>query len=252
MFNWKKLVASVALAALCCGMGFATPASATSEYNTVRQVSPKLEWVNISPEEYAFRDKATGNSLYIIERRDPQTFAVTCIEEVYKQDPGKLVALWEGYSGGRSTIANVGWINCQMHCCESAYMDEVALHSIHIVKDVADGVGELPNHYEKHIIYNEVDGKRVLAAVVRMNNKPSSEWKIFGGNRRINGTDVRFRAEPNTECRVLGYFANFEPVYVYGLDTLNPEGENPTGWAYVRRKNGEKGFVASQYLINKP
>jgi len=232
------------LAGLCVfGMNYTAPAYANYQ---VVQVSPKIEYVKISPEEAAFRDKRTGNSMYVVEDKKQNLYKITCMEEEFK-DVFKLDETWSGFSGSRDTIANVGYVNNQMHNVESAYMDEVAKHSYHQVKNIADGVGSKPNHYEDHYIFNEIDGKMYLAALCNLTNSPSSAFTIFGGYKYIRGTEVRMREAPNTDCGVLGYFDNNERVYVYGYTNIDYSAQLPNGWAFVRRENGQTGYVSAQF-----
>lgn len=247
MLNWKKLTLGV-LAGICClGMHSGTPAYATSDNYQVVQVSPLIEYVVISSEENAFRDRRTGNSMYIVEDQKQNIFKITCMEEEYK-NVFKLGETWASFPGSRNAVANVGYVNNAMHNVESGYMDEVAMHSVHEVKNVADGVGSKPNHYEEHYIFNEIDGNRFLAAICKVTNFPSTDFTIFGGYKYIRGTEVRMREYPNTNCAVLGYFDNNERIYVYGYTDIDYSASLPNGWAYVKRTNGQVGYVSAQFV----
>ena len=247
MFNWKNLIMGAAVGAFCLGLSYAAPGYA----NSVVQVSNKIEYVKISPEEAAFRDKRTGNSMYVVEDRQQGLYKITCIEDEYK-DVFKLDETWRGFKGSRDTIANVGYVNNSMHDIESAYMDEVAYHSYHQVKDIADGVGALPNHFETHYIYNDIDGKMFLAATCKVNNEPSTEFNILGGYKFINGTEVRMRDAANLNSNIMGYFNQNERVYVYGYENVDYSAQLPNGWAYVKRENGQAGYVAAQFVQRAP
>lgn len=247
MFNWKKLALGAMAGACCLSLGYINPAYATSDNNQVVDVSPNIEYVRISPEENAFRDKRTGNSMYIVEDQKQNVYKITCMEEAYK-DVFKLGETWSGYKGSRDPVANVAYVNNCMHGAESGYMDEVAFHSYHEVKDVADGVGALPNHFEKHYIFNEFDDKVLLAAICNVSNLPSTEFSILGGYKYIRGTEVRMRQAPNTNCEVLGYFENNERIYVYGYTNIDYSAPLPNGWAYVKRANGQVGYAAAQFV----
>jgi len=246
MFNWKKIALGVMSGLFCVGMSYSTPAYATSDDYQVFQVSPLIEYVAISPEECAFRDKRGGSSMYIVENLQQGLYKISCMEEAYK-DVYKLGETWTGFPGSRNAVANVGYVNNAMHGVESGYMDEVAMHSVHQIRNVADGVGGKPNHYEEHYIYNEIDGKMYLAAVCKVTNFPSTEFDILGGYKYIRGTEVRMREEPNTNCNVLGYFDNNERIYVYGYLGIDYNSKLPNGWAYVKRANGQVGYVAAQF-----
>jgi len=251
MLAWKNMAAAFMVGAFCLGLSHATPAYATSDENTVVKVSDKIEYVKISPEEYAFRDRRTGNSMYVVEDKKQSLYKISCIEEAYK-DVFKLDEQWQGYKVGRDTIANIGYINNAMHNVESAYMDEVAYHSYHEVKDIADGVGALPNHYETHRIFYTVEGKLFLAATCKLTNLPSTDFNIFGGNKFINGTEVRMRHAPNLNGDIIGYFEQNERVYVYGYTNIDYSKPLPNGWAYVKRENGQFGYVAAQFVQRAP
>ena len=251
MFTWKKLIMGAVAGAFCLGLSYAAPVYATTDNNTVVQVSDKIEYVKISPEEAAFRDKRNGNSMYVVEDRQQGLYKITCMEDVY-MDIFKLDETWQGFKGSRDTIANVGYVNNCMHDLESGYMDEVAYHSYYQVKDIADGVGALPNHFETHYIYNDIDEKMFLAATCKVNNAPSTEFNIFGGYKFINATEVRMRQAPNLNGDIMGYFNQNERVYVYGYANIDYSAPLPNGWAFVKRENGQAGYVAAQFLQRAP
>ena len=161
MFNWKKLIMGAAIGAFCLGLSYAAPVYAAGDNPAVVQVSDKIEYVKISPDEAVFRDKRTGNSMYVVEDRKQGLYKITCMEDTYK-DVFKLDETWQGFKGSRDTVANVGYVNNCMHDLESGYMDEVAYHSYHQVKNSVDRVGALPNHFETHYIYNDIDENAVL------------------------------------------------------------------------------------------
>lgn len=251
MMNWKKVVLGAVAGACCLGIGYTSPAYATSDNNAVVQVSDKIEYVKISPEENAFRDKRTGNSMYIVEKLKNNLYQISCVEDAYR-DVYKLDEQWRGYKGSRDTIANVGYVNNCMYNVESAYMEEVAKHSVHEVGRIADGVGALPNHSETHYIFNDLNGQRYLAATCEVSNLPGTDFNILGGYKYINGTEVRMRQAPNTDCEILGYFENNEQIYVYGYANVDYNAHLPNGWAYVRRTNGQAGYVSAQFVMRAP
>ena len=185
--------------------------------------------------------------MYVVEDRKQGLYKITCMEDTYK-DVFKLDETWQGFKGSRDTVANVGYVNNCMHDIESGYMDEVAYHSYHQVKDIGDGVGALPNHHETHYIYNDIDGKMLLAATCKVSNTPSTEFHIYGGYKVINGTEVRVRQAPNLNGEIIGYFNQNERVYVYGYANIDYSAPLPNGWAYVKRENGQVGCVAAQFV----
>ena len=233
----------VALGVFCMGMSYAAPALA----NTVVEVTSNIDYVKISPEESAFRDRRNGNSVYVIQEVGVNCYKVTDVEDAYK-DPFKMEELWQGFSGSHDVVAHVGYVNYCMTTCESRFMEDLAKDCYHQVVDVADGVGNLPNHSEKHRMYNEINGQRYLAATCEVSNQPSTDFQVFGGRRWIRGTEVRMREQPNTNCNVLGYFENNEEIYVYGYAGINYNAALPNGWAYVRRENGQVGYVSAQFV----
>lgn len=251
MFTWKKLILGAAAGAFCLGLSYTTPAYAAADNNAVVYVSDKIEYVKISPEEAAFRDKRNGNSMYVVEDRKQGLYKITCMEDTYI-DIFKLAETWQGFKGSRNTIANVGYVNNCMHDLESGYMDEVAYHSYHQVKNSVDRVGALPNHFETHYIYNDIDEKMFLAAICKVNNAPSTEFSIFGGYKFINATEVRMRQAPSLNGDIMGYFNQNERVYVYGYANVDYSAPLPNGWAYVKRENGQTGYVAAQFVQRAP
>lgn len=242
----KNILAKILLTTLISTCMNVLPVYATSDDHQVFQVSPLIEYVNISPEESAFRDKRGGGSMYIVENPSSNIYKISCIEEKYK-DVFALNEAWTGFPGSRNPVANVGYVNNAMHGVESGYMDEVAMHSVHEIRNVADGVGAKPNHYEEHFIWNDVDGKLFLAAICKVTNFPTTEFNILGGYKYIRATEVRMREAPNTNCAVLGYFDTNERVYVYGYNGIDYNAQLPNGWAYVKRANGQVGYVAAQF-----
>ena len=244
---WQKLMMTAAAGAFCLGMSYATPALA----NQVVQVTPSIEYVKISEQESAFRDRSNGNTMYSIEEIGRNYYIVTSVEQAYK-DPFKMEEMWQGFKGSRDVVTNVGYITYCMAHCESGFMEDLAKDCYHEIVDVADGVGELPNHFEKDRIYSEVSGKRYLAATCEISNQPSTSFQVLGGRKWIIATEVRMREEPNTNCNVLGYFNTNEEVHVYGYTDVDFSKPVPNGWAYVRRENGQVGYVSAQFVGRAP
>ncbi len=58
---------------------------------------------------------------------------------------------------------------------------------------------------------------------------------------RITGTSVRMRKSPSLNGQILGYFTLDEYVLLIKYS-------NDYKWCYVKRKNGELGWVFSQYM----
>lgn len=243
----KNILAKIVLTTLISTCMNILPAYATNDDHQVFQVSPLIEYVAISPEECAFRDKRNGSSMYIVENQQQGFYKITCMEEDYK-DVYKLDSTWTGFPGSRNAVTNVGYVNNAMHNLGNAYMNEIAMHSVHQIRNVDDINGAKPNHYEEHYIFNEFDDMKLLAAICKVTNFPTSEFTIFGGPKYIRGTEVRMREKPNTDCNVLGYFENNESIYVYGFLGIDYNAQLPNGWAYVRRANGQIGYVAAQFV----
>lgn len=249
MFNWKKLLLGTALSAFCLGLFPAGPACATTDNPKVSQVSEKIEYLKISPNEYAFRDKRTGNSMYVVEDQTQGHYIVSCVEETYK-DPARLEEQWQGYKVGRSVIANVGYVNHCMATSEVPFLREIASHSMHWIEDFADGTGtELPNHVEFHHIFNMIDGRPYLAAHCEVNNLPAVNFQVFGGKRLIHGEGVPLRFQPADDSDVLTSIKKDELVYVFGYTLVNFRAPLPNGWAFIRRENGDKGFIKADFLL---
>lgn len=243
----KKLTRFGAAAVFCFSMAQAVPVGATSD-NPRTNVTADLWYNTISPTEYAFSThdgcilviehygNAIGNTVFNFY---PETGATN--------DVG-LDNAWRSFEGSRDTAVNAAYLQYAMRTMESPYLYEVAGHCRMVLKDVADGVGAKPNHFEKFEIFNLVDNIGMLAATATVDNNKGVEMNIVGGSAWIKGTEVRVREQPNTACAVLGYFDNREEIDVLGYLKSDASVPNPGDWAYVKRANGQMGYVAAQFV----
>ncbi len=63
------------------------------------------------------------------------------------------------------------------------------------------------------------------------------------GNAIITGKEVRMRAQPNLQGKIITYFAN-EGERVLIIQAVN----DTLAWARVRRDNGTEGWVFGTYV----
>ena len=68
---------------------------------------------------------------------------------------------------------------------------------------------------------------------------------IFG-NAIITGNDVRMRATPNLQGKIITFF----PKEGEGIELLTPAGDS-LNWAQVRRENGTTGWVFGDYVKHR-
>lgn len=243
----KNLARAAAAAVFCLSLAQVMPAEATS--NNPRFEVTSTMWGNrISPEEYAFSN--SNGCLMVVERTGSgmgNTYFDFHLEDAGR-DYSVMSQAWQSFTGSKDTVQNAAYLQHSLREMESAYTEEVAKHCRMQLMDVADGVGEAPNHFDKFRVYNLVDGKSLLALEATVNNKKGIDATIYGGPRWIKGTEVRVRAEANTNCEVLGYFEDREEIDVLGYAKSVRTVEDPGDWAYVQRPNGSRGFVAAQFI----
>lgn len=245
----KNLARAAATAVFCLSLVQAMPAEATS--NNPRFEVTSTMWGNrISPEEFAF---SNSNGCLMVVERTGSGMANTYFDfhlEAAGRDYSVMSQAWQGFTGSKDTVQNAAYLQHAMKEMESAYTEEVANHCRMQLMDIADGVGEAPNHFDKFKVYNLVDGKSLLALEATVNNKKGIDATIYGGPRWIKGTEVRVRAEANTNCQVLGYFEDREEIDVLGYVKSVRTVADPGDWAYVQRPDGSRGFVAAQFVTD--
>lgn len=245
----KNLARAAAVAVFCLSLAQVMPTEATS--NNPRFEVTSTMWGNrISPEEYAF---SNSNGCLLVVERTGQGMANTYFDfhlEQAGRDYNTMAKAWQGFAGSKDTVQNAAYLQHSLREMESAYTEEVANHCRMQLMDIADGVGQEPSHYDKFRVYNLVDGKSLLSLEATVNNKKGIDAKIFGGPRWIKGTEVRVRAEANTNCHVLGYFEDREEIDVLGYVKSVRTVADPGDWAYVQRPDGSRGFVAAQFVTD--
>lgn len=245
----KNLARAAAAAVFCLSMAQVMITEATS--NNPRFEVTNTMWGNrISPEEFAFSN--SNGCLMVVERTGSgmaNTYFDFHLEEAGR-DYSVMSQAWQSFAGSKDTVQNAAYLQHAMKEMESAYTEEVANHCRMQLMDVADGVGEAPNHFDKFKVYNLVEGKSLLALEATVNNKKGIDAKIYGGPRWIKGTEVRVRAEANTNCQVLGYFEDREEIDVLGYVKSVRTVADPGDWAYVQRPDGSRGFVAAQFVTD--
>ncbi|MDO4177610.1 MAG: SH3 domain-containing protein [Phascolarctobacterium sp.] len=94
----------------------------------------------------------------------------------------------------------------------------------------------------------------MLLGWINITNKVSVYSDFFpahNGFGAIKGTEVRFRAEPNTNCQVLGYFEQGELISLLGFCQSVQGFDKPWDWARVQRENGQEGYVSAQFVQGK-
>lgn len=243
----KKLAQATVAAVFCLSMAQVMPTEATR--NNPRFEVTSTMWGNrISPEEYAFSN--SNGCLMVVERTGSgmgNTYYDFHLEDAGR-DYSVMSQAWQSFTGSKDTVQNAAYLQHSLREMESTYTEEIANHCRMQLMDVADGVGEAPNHFDKFRVYNLVDGKSLIALVATVNNKKGVDATIYGGPRWIKGTEVRVRAEANTNCQVLGYFEDREEIDVLGYVKSVRTLEDPGDWAYVQRANGSRGFVAAQFI----
>lgn len=244
---FTKLSHFGAAAVLCLSLAQAAPAFATSD-NPRTDITSNFWYNNISPGEYAF--STSQGCIFTVEQRG--TAIGSAVFNFYPETGASnnvgLDNAWREFDGSRNSLVNAAYLQYSLKNMESAYLEEVAGHCRMILKDVADGVGAKPNHVDKFEVYNLVNDIGMLAAVATVDNAKGVEMTIYGGPAWIKGTEVRVREYPNTDCAVLGYFENREEIDVIGYVKSSADVANPGDWAYVRRPNGQKGYVAAQFV----
>lgn len=250
MMNLSKKLAQAAVAAVfCLSLAQVVPAEATS-INPRFEVTSTMWYNRISPEEFAF---SNSNGCLLVVERTGQGMVNTYFDFHFDRggrDYETMSQAWQSFTGSKDTVQNAAYLQHAMKEMESAYTEEVAGHCRMQLMDVADGVGKEPSHYDKFKVYNLVDDKSLLALEATVNNKKGIDAKIFGGPRWIKGTEVRVRAEANTNCQVLGYFEDREEIEVLGYVKSVRTVADPGDWAYVQRPDGSRGFVAAQFVTD--
>lgn len=248
MSNVFKKIARLGVATVfCLSIAQALPAGATSD-NPRTEITSNLWYNTISPTEYAF---STSDGCFLVIEHFGNTIGNTIFNfylESGASNDAMLDNAWRSFEGSRNTAVNAAYLQYAMRTMESPYLYEVSGHCRMILKDVADGVGAKPNHFDKFDIYNVVNDVGMLAATATVDNNKGVKMNIIGGSAWIKGTEVRVREMPNTNCAVLGYFENREEIDVLGYVKSDASVPNPGDWAYVRRPNGQKGYVAAQFV----
>lgn len=117
-----------------------------------------------------------------------------------------------------------------------------------IAVDFYGGEGENAVFTRAYKVEKFVDGESLLAAEATHSDNGVMRVQQYIGNKSIAGEEVRLRQQPNTNCDVLGYFMNNERIYVYGYANVDYTAPLPNGWAYVKRANGQAGYVAAQFV----
>lgn len=242
--NWTRVAAA---AVFCLSLAQVMPTEATSD-NPRFEVTETMWGNRISPEEFAF---SNSNGCLLVVERTGQGMVNTYFDfhlDSGGRDYETMSKAWQSFAGSKDTVQNAAYLQHALKEMESAYTEEVARHCRMQLMDVADGVGKEPSHYDKFKVYNLVDDKSLLALEATVNNKKGVDATIYGGPRWIKGTEVRVRAEANTNCQVLGYFEDREEIEVLGYVKSVRTLADPGDWAYVQRPDGSRGFVAAQFI----
>lgn len=243
----KKLARVGAAAIFCLSMAQALPVGATSD-NPRTNITADIWYNNISTGEYAF-STPKGCIFTVVQTGNGIGKAVYN----FYPEPGMtsyeaLDKAWMNFNGSNNTLINAAYLQYAMKTLENPYLYEVADHCRLILLNVADGGVDIPNHFDEFAVYNLVDDVGMLAAIAKVDNGKGVEFNVVGGPAWIKGTEVRVREYPNTDCAVLGYFENREEIDVIGYVKSNASVPNPGDWAYVRRPNGQLGYVAAQFV----
>lgn len=240
----KRLSKTGAAALFCLGLSYSLPTFAAPV-----NITPSLQYDTTASNQYTFSN--ANHKLFVVEQTGSAIGStVYTIKENAAITQEEKDKAWLGFNGSKNALENVAYLHYNLSNVESAYLEDVAHHCRLLLDDVADGVGELPNHHERYQVYNVVDGKELFAAIAKIDNARGIEISIYGGPMWIKGTDVRVRKEPNTNCEVLGYFENREEIDVLGYVKPYKADSIPGEWAYVKRPNGQYGYVSAQFVTD--
>lgn len=243
----KKLARLGATAVFCLSLAQALPVGATSD-NPRTDITANLWYNNISPGEYAFSTPEGCVFTVIQNGHGIGNASFTFYPETAANNKASLDKIWSNFTGSRNTLVNAAYLQYGMRNLENAYLQEVANHCRMTLTNVADGGVDIPNHFDDFVIYNVVNDVELLAATAKVDNGGGFEVDTLGGPAWVKGTEVRVREMPNTDCAVLGYFENREEIDVLGYVKSSTSITAPGDWAYVRRSNGQLGYVAAQFV----